>query len=259
MLAFVADTMEDKKDNYSLYFWNNNEVVREIVNNENKSIPEEWEISEHGRITFSEKTNRVFFGIAPKKLEKDTSKLDEEIPVVDIWKWDEPRLYSEQINTLNKDLKKSYLSVYHINDEKLVQLEQEYFSDIKLINNGDADVLIARSNLPYAVQTMWEGYLVHNDFYVININSGEAKMIKRDVRAYPDVSPEGDYIYWYNAVDTSWNTYNIKSGKEFKITNPKTVQCADEINDVPNLADDYGIAGWLENEAALLVYDRYDI
>ncbi len=259
MLAYVADTMEDKKDNFSLYLWKNNETVYELINNKHKSIPEGWEISEHGQISFSEKTNRVFFGMAPEKLEKDTTKLDEEIPALDVWHWNEPTLYTEQLHSVKTDLKKSYLSVYHLSNNNVVQLEKENYSDIRLINNGDAEHLIARSNLPYAVQRMWEGYPEHNDFYLIDINTGKAKMIKKDVRAYPSVSPEGKYVYWYNAMDTSWNTYHIKTGKEFKVTNPKTIQCADEMNDIPNPADDYGIAGWIENDAALLVYDRYDL
>jgi hypothetical protein len=45
-------------------------------------------------------------------------------------------------------------------------------------------------------------------------------MIKKDIRATPQVSPEGKYLYWYSAVDTSWNTFNIETGKEFKITSP---------------------------------------
>ena len=259
MLAFVADTMEGKKEQYSLFYWDQKGVVYELVNNKHSSIPENWEVSENGRISFSEKTKRIFFGTAPKKIEKDTTILEEEIPVLDIWKWDDEQLYTEQIYSINKDLKKSYLTVYHLENKKLVQLEKDYFSDIELINNGDADKLIARSNQPYAVQRMWEGYPEHNDFYLIDINTGNAKMIKKDVRAYPSVSVDGNYVYWYNAMDTSWNTYNIKTEKEYKISSPNLVQCADEINDIPNPADDYGIAGWLENDVALLVYDRFDI
>lgn len=259
MIAFLADTNENKNKNYSLYLWRNQGAIYKLVDKSNQSIPENWEISENGKITFSEKTQRIFFGISPKRIEKDTTKLDEEILELDIWHWNEARLYSEQLNTLKKDLKKSYLAVYHLNKNKLVQLEQQYFDDISLINDGDKDKLIARSNFPYAVQRMWEGYPEHNDFYLIDIYTGEAKLIKKDVRAYPSVSPEGKYVYWYNAIDTSWNTYNINTGKEYQVTKPSVVQCADELNDVPNPADDYGLGAWLKNDAALLVYDRYDI
>jgi len=106
---------------------------------------------------------------------------------------------------------------------------------------------------------MWESTPLHNDFYLVDIQTGAAEMIKRDVRATPQVSPEGKYLYWYSAIDTSWNTFSIETGKEFKITSPTSVQCADELNDVPNFPDAYRTAGWLENDEALLVYDRFDI
>ena len=60
-------------------------------------------------------------------------------------------------------------------------------------------------------------------------------------------------------MDTSWNTYNIESNQEFKITSPKTVQCADELNDIPNPPESYGMACWLKNDEGILIYDRYDI
>ena len=100
----------------------------------------------------------------------------------------------------------------------MVQLETTEFTGVSLINKGDADKILAWSNLPYAVQTMWEGSPGHNDFYLIDVNIGRWIKIKEDCRANPQVSPEGEYLYWYNAMDTSWNTYNISSGKEYKIT-----------------------------------------
>ena len=72
-------------------------------------------------------------------------------------------------------------------------------------------------------------------------------------------TPEGKYLYWYNAIDSSWNSYSIEKGEEFKITTPKTIRVADELNDVPNPPGSYRNAGWLENDAAILIYDRYDV
>ncbi len=106
---------------------------------------------------------------------------------------------------------------------------------------------------------MWEGYPYHHDIYLIDIKSGNTEMIKKDIRAYPNVSPDGNYVYWYNFMDTTWNTYKIATGKEFTITTPHIIQCADEINDIPNPPSPYGTAGWFQDDEALLVYDRYDI
>jgi len=258
-VAFLADTSKNKKKDYSLFYRENDLVTREIVTPENPAIPTNWEISENGTIRFAENSNRIFFGIAPERPEKDTTKLEEEIPPLDIWHWNEPVLHSEQLHNKEQDMKKSYLTVYHLDTDKMVPLENETYTGISLINEGDSEKVLAWSNLPYSVQTMWEGYPYHHDIYLIDIQSGNAEMIKKNIRAYPNVSPYGNYVYWYNYMDTTWNTYKIATGKEFTITYPNIIQCADEINDIPNLPSPYGIAGWLSNDEALLVYGRYDI
>ncbi|MBU1013946.1 MAG: prolyl oligopeptidase family serine peptidase [Bacteroidetes bacterium] len=260
-IAFLADTSNSKDEakNYALYLWNGNDMSKEVVNNTNKAIPENWEISDNGRISFAEETNRIFFGTAPIRPVKDTTILDEEIPVLDIWLWNEARLHTEQLYTKSRDLRKTYMAVYHADQGKIAQLENPNYDRISLINDGDADQVLAYSNVPYAIQTMWEGSPEHADFYLVDIFTGKAKMIKQDLRANPSVSPAGKFLYWYNSIDTSWNSYDLKSGQEYKLTSPNTVQCANELNDVPNPPNAYGIAGWLKDDEAMIVYDRFDI
>ena len=261
-IAFLADTNTDKKadKNYKLVSWSGIADPAEMVlNNQNSALPENWEISANGRISFALEANRLFFGIAPIKTKKDTTILDEDIPELDVWHWNEDVLQTVQINRKKRDLTKSYLSVYHIDKQKMIQLENKDFSGISLIKKGDANQAVAWSNKPYAVQTMYEGGPVHNDFYLVDINTGEYTQIIEDCRATPQVSPEGKYLYWYNPMDTTWNTHNLKSNQKHIISNPKTIQVANELNDIPNPPRSYRTAGWLENDAALLVYDRYDI
>ncbi len=260
-IAFLADTtsVKEKTNKYSLYLWNGKDSAVIIADNQNQALTDNWEISENGSLTFSENNNRLFLGTAPIKAEKDTTKLEEEIPNVDVWTWNEETLHTVQINHLKNDLKKSYLAVVHLDNNKMVQLETKQFTGIRKIKKGDSDRFVAWSNRPYAVQSMWEGSPRHNDFYLIDINTGEPEMIKKDCRATPGVSANGKYLYWYNAIDTTLNTYNIETGTEYKITTPKTVQIANELNDIPNPPGSYGLAGWLQNDAALLIYDRFDI
>ncbi|WP_319501428.1 prolyl oligopeptidase family serine peptidase [uncultured Draconibacterium sp.] len=257
-LAFLADTTDAEKPAFGLYYWDGeNETI--VADNTSDAIPDNWEISENGNLSFSDNGERLFFGTAPISPEKDTTKLEEEIPVLDVWTWNEEQLQTVQLNNKEKDLKKTYLAVVHLDKLKMVQLETELFSGIQKIQNGDADKLLAYSNRPYAVQSMWEGGPYHNDFYLVDINSGKAEKIKTDCRATPSVSPDGKFLYWYNAIDTSWNTYDMASGTEYQITDPATIQTADELNDVPNLPGSYRTAGWLENDEAILIYDRYDL
>ncbi len=261
LIAFLADTSDtrDKKKKYSLYASNGGAPAREILTNTDNGIPDNWEISENGRISFSESEKRIFFGSAPIKPEKDTTILEEELPHLDVWTWNEPVLHTEQLNRLNRDQKKTYMAVYHFDTDKMAQLETEDLSGISLIHKGDHQYALGWSNNPYAIQTMWEGSPSHNDIFLVNMETGQKEMIKEDLRATPQSSPLGKYLYWYNAMDSSWYTYNLESRGEFRVTNPGIIQCADELNDIPNPAGSYRTAGWLKGDAALLVNDRFDI
>lgn len=260
-LAFLGDTSKAKKMDakFNLYLWDGSDNATIIVENTNAAFPGSFEISENGKLNFSDNGKRIFFGTAPKKAPNDTTVLEEEIPVLDVWRWDEEELMTVQLYNQNRDLKKTYLAVYHIDSEKTVQLETKELSGVRQIAKGNEDKLVAWSNHPYAVQTMWEGNPEHNDFYLIDINSGIAEMIKKDVRATPQVSPEGKYLYWYNAMDTTWNTWEIESGKENIVSAPTHIQVADELNDIPNPPGSYGTAGWTANDEFLLINDRFDI
>ena len=257
-VAFVSEKSEKEKL-YDLYLWDGENQLTNIGNNPENPNVDDMIISKNGRLFFSENNNRIFYGTAPKTAPKDTTILEEEIPVLDVWHWNEEELQTVQINNKNSDLRKTYLAVYDINYKTNVQLESELFSEIRTIENGDSDYCLAWSNRPYAVQSMWEGSPRHNDFYLVNVKTGEAKMIKKDVRANPLVSSAGKYIYWYNATDTTWNTYEIETGKEFTITTPDKIQVADELNDIPNLPGSYYTGGWIKNDESVLINDRFDV
>ncbi|MBC35949.1 MAG: peptidase S9 [Bacteroidetes bacterium] len=259
-IAFLADTSSSKKKDkvYDLYLSSDLNAVKTLSASD-MDLPENWVISENGKISFANKTNRVFFATAPAKLKKDTTLLDEDIAKVDVWVWDEPVLHTQQLKNQKRDMKKSYVAVYHIDEAKAVQLETKKFTSFSPIKKGDADYMLASSYWPYAVQSMWEGYPQHQDFYLVDIYTGEAKMFKQDVRGYTQTSPDGNYVIWYNVMDTTYNTYEIVTGKEYQISNPKSIQVANELNDVPNPPGSYSIAGWIKDDEAILIYDRYDI
>lgn len=252
-LAFVADTSSGKQC-FELYLWENNQLTTL-----SKNLPKNQEVSKHANLDFSPSGNRLFLGLSPKKPDKDSTVLEEERPVVDVWHWKEPTLHSQQLNTLEQDLKKSYLAAYDLSEHTLIPLEKEKFTGFSLIEEGDADYALAWSHMPYAVQIMWEGYPVHNDFYKVNMKTGESTRFLEDVRATPRVSPSGKFVYWYNAIDTTWNTYEVATGKIRQVTTNKSVQAANELYDVPAPAYPYGLAGWLQEDEAMLVYDRFDI
>ena len=78
-----------------------------------------------GQINFSDDETKLYFGLALPEIYQDTLLLKDEIVDVEVWTYDEPRLYTIQEMQLNNDRKKSFKSVYHINDEKVIQKKEK--------------------------------------------------------------------------------------------------------------------------------------
>jgi dipeptidyl aminopeptidase/acylaminoacyl peptidase len=244
---------------YDLFMWQGNTPAQKKVSDDSKGIPEAWVLSENKGLSFSNNMSKLFFVTAPAKPEKDTMRLDDEYPNVDIWHGTEGKTHTVQVNNKSKDMKKAYMAVYDISSGSIVQLECPGIPNVSLIDRGDNKYVLGLSNVPYELQAMWESSPLHYDVYLIDINSGEKNLIKKDIRARVQASPAGKYLIWYNYLDASYYSYNIRSGEEYRLTTPETLIAANELNDVPNYARPYNPTGWLEGDEALLVNDRYDI
>lgn len=262
-IAFLADIRDPeerkKKASYALWLSAGQQEAVRLADNTSDGIPDGLEISANGRVMTNPAQSRVFFGLAPIPPEKDTTVLDEEKPVLDIWHWNEPDLQTVQIHNKARKMRESFQAVYHLNEKRLVCLQDEDIQGIRLVREGDADQAVAWSNLPYAVQSMWEGSPDHLDIYLVDMLTGKKEMIIQDLRAYPQVSPNGRFLYWFNPLDTTWNTRELATGQEYCIADASQIQTADELNDIPNPPGSYGSPGWLKDDEAILLYDRYTV
>ena len=74
-----------------------------------------------------------------------------------------------------------------------------------------------------------------------------------------NISPKGKFVYWIDIEDSSWHAYVVSDRKTVNLTAQINVQFTNELNDAPAPPYPYGIAGWTEDDAFILIYDRYDI
>jgi dipeptidyl aminopeptidase/acylaminoacyl peptidase len=72
----------------------------------------------------------------------------------------------------------------------------------------------------------------------------------------PSLSPDFKYVYWYHGPDSIWQVAPVEGSPQI-VSNGITVW--DEEHDAPSYPYSYGMAGWLKDDQALLLYDRYDI
>ena len=243
---------------YDLYHWSHAKEQVQCLST-GFELPENWMISKHATIYFSEDGSRLFFGTTPEPLLPDTTVLKEDKAVVDIWSWTDGYLQPQQLVNLEDEMKRSYLAVYHLKSKQYIQLENKNIPSSRQPQGGTSKYIVGLNDKPYQKLVSWVGFPNQNDVYLIDVETGKAQLIAKQVRGSVQISPQGNYVNWYEKMDSSWYVYSIRNQRFFRLNDKVNVNFYDEENDIPDEPYPYGAAGWLENDAAFLVYDAYDI
>jgi dipeptidyl aminopeptidase/acylaminoacyl peptidase len=255
---FSQDTIKEKT--YSLFLGNLNETPGKIVDGYTSGIPVGWTPSENGNIYFSEDETKLFFGTneTPEPAPKDTI-LDEEKPKLDIWNWQDLKLQPQQKVEAEREKKRTYLAVYHINLNRFIQLADPQVRDISTLQKGNSDLALGYNELPYLRESSWTGTR-NRDYYIVDVKSGIKREIA-DCKTYVRISPQGKYVVWYEPADSSYyaRSTDINQMEAVSLTKILPVNFYEERNDTPMDPRPYGVAGWSEDDRFIYIYDRYDI
>ncbi len=216
------------------------------------------ELSSHKALSWSESGQRLFFGIQPLSPEKDSTLLDNEIVELEIWHYNTPRHYPQLNASLDKDKTKTMGVLYDFLTEKVILFEDEEKDKSQLSQKGDGRYILQINTKPHEKSQVWEGEL-RKDIYLLDTESGQSQLISIGESGQPKFSPMGNYVYWWSRVDSIWKTLDVKTKVINYVGLWNYSKFHDELNDMPLEADPYGMAGWLEGDTAILVYDRYDI
>ena len=262
-LAFLStqDSTDKEVRNFTLHYWQaKDKQLKTLADTSYKNMPANWMVSEYANLQFSKNGERLFFGTFPKPraYEKDTTKLEEEKVSVDIWTWKDPLIQPMQLKGLEREQKRSYVALYDFKAKKIKQLATLEIPEVYFDPDRNADVAIGISDVNYKMSVGYESPS-KKDSWLFNLKEGSRRKIQSELRGNPRLSPAGKYVYWYEPGDSTWYTYQVKTGTKTNITRNLPVRFFDELNDVPSFPDDYGTAGWTLQDAAILIYDRYDI
>ena len=255
--TYSADTAKNKAYELLYYHLKKGKLIN-VSGKDFSRLHQGWSVSNNGSIYFNETGDELYFGQAPKPEPepKDTLTNDEKVSV-DIWTWHDDYLQPMQNLRKKQELKRNYATVFFPKSGKVVQLADEDLEQVSIDKKATGKFSLAQNDKPYRLQTSWDAYW-YKDVYLVNRESGERKLIlpKRDSRVI--LSPDQQFVLWYNMQDSSWNSYNIKEEKSTNLTQGLNVAFYDELNDIPRAANSYGFAGWFKNGDAV-VYDRYDL
>lgn len=224
-------------------------------------------VSEFSHPNFSKSGKRLFFGTAPIESPKDTSLIEIDLVKVDIWNYKDDYLQTVQTNPnrLRNDLQKNYLAVYDIRSGTIRQLGNEKLPQVIQTNEGDGDIFVGITDYGKRIESQWLGD-TKKDIYAINVNSGEKKAVKENLRGTIYPSSTGRFIMWYDRSAKNYFVWDARTddaagrGAAIKnITAKIKVPLWDENFNNPDYPPPYGVMGWSDGDSSVYVYDKYDV
>ena len=257
-LAFLSDrdSYQEKASPYKLYLWQEKMAAAvEMAGPKTSALPPGHSPSENREPSFSRDGSLLFFGYAP--VPEPTPEDAPEPVKVDIWSWTDPELQPMQKVRADEEKKRNFLAVCHLNtkDRKIIRLASEDLPEIRLSDDGQK--ALGSNPLPYRQLVSWDRS--YSDYYLVDIKTGARTKILEKFPSSVSFSPGGNYLIYYDDQVDAWVTYRLADGKKFDLTSRLGVNFFREEWDTPSEPPAYGLAGWTENDASVLIYDRYDL
>lgn len=261
-LAFVAERDSSSKalqKFYKLWYYTNGQDSAKIAAEKNTvGMQLGSTISENAIPRFSKDGKKIFFGTAPIKAPKDTTLVDFELARLDVWHYNDDYLQPQQLKQLDAELKRSYLAVMKPGDDRILQLGAADAEQVSLVDEGNADWVLAETDKGNRVEGQWKGR-TKSTAYAISTVDGKRRMIQSNSLSNFSASPKGKYVYWYDPLQKNYFTWEAASGVIKNISDKIKEPLYDVENDVPDYPRPQGIIGWIEDDRYILIKDVYDI
>jgi dipeptidyl aminopeptidase/acylaminoacyl peptidase len=258
-LAFISDRDDatTRQPKFKVYHWlRDASNAAEIISVKTAGFHPEYVLSEKAALNFSYDGSRLFVGSAPApEPEADSKNIvpDEEKVTVDLWHWKDDYIQPMQKVRANADRDRSYRGVWHIKDQKFVQLADPTLENI--VPSSDGLYALGTDDRAYRIRSNWDpGF---TDYYLVKTIDGSRQLLRKGLQFGMNWSPDAGYVVFFDGRD--WNSISIPGGKVTNLTGKLNVKFAREDHDMPNAAPPYGLAGWTKNDKEVLIYDRYDI
>lgn len=269
-LAFVAGTQDDKARVRSCSLWRwDAKTGRAVEAVPAAAAPAGWIVPAKNTLAWSKDGRRLFFGLKPADMEEPAEtekKEDKDAPVdlfdtdailakreVDVWHWNDPLINSHQKKMWNWAKDKTYAAVLHADSGRVVPLADKDMPDVE---TGDqARHVLGASDVPYLKEITWDGS--YRDVFLVNLADGSRKKVLTRHPGRPSLSPGGRAFVYYEQRD--WHLLDTTTGKTVNLTAGLGVPFADEDHDTPDEPGGYGVAGWMADDSAVLIYDKFDL
>ncbi len=268
--AFLFTDDAEAPHVYELLHWQEGlQDAESIIATGTDGMKDGWSASNHAPLRFTDDGARLFFGTAPVPARDDVEarqKDNDDTHRLDVWHYEDPLIQPMQLVQKDQELRRTYAAVYHIADDRMVQLADEEMPDVTTNQYGDGRFEMGSSLLPYLIPNSFESG-DYRDVYIVDVNTGERELIlekhrgsvHRSTTGDPRLSPDGKYLLYYSQKDRDWYAMSLENRTHVNLTEAIPYPMWDELHDAPSEPDPHGIAGWMEDDSYVMIYDRFDI
>jgi dipeptidyl aminopeptidase/acylaminoacyl peptidase len=259
-MAFISDRDDTvaKQPKFKLYRWDRKAAkASEIVSTATPGFRPGMVISERANLSFSQDGSRLFLGVAPppepeRDAEADAASADDRV-VVDLWHWKDDYIQPMQKARAEQDRNRSYRAVYHIKEQKFVQLADETMENV----NPSPDGQSAIGTDTRAYRRLVGVDTNYSDIYFVNTADGSRRLLLKKFQFPVTFSPNGKYATFFDGKD--WGSISFPDCKFANLTKSLGVAFWREETDTPSAPGPYGNGGWTKDDKYILLYDKYDV
>lgn len=251
---YTEDTTKAKV--YQLHYWDSNYIASKIiVDTLSTKFDKDKSVSEFHTPYFSDNGSFLFFKVGEKPVNKrkDTLTEDEKYSL-DLWSWTDNRIQSQQLRSLEKDKKEASLFVYSLVDNDMKKLTNKWEREITNDKTNNKPFIIIRSQTPYLKEMTWDGW--YYDYYIVDIKSGNKKLILKKHDASVSFSESGEKVAYYSKKDSAWLLKNNITQEVKKLTKDKIFH--NQYHDTPGFPNSSGNVIWGKDESYLVIKGQYD-
>ena len=256
-LAFLStrNDRDAEEPAVDLFVWEfDSKPAQRVVDRGMAGFPRGLLIDPDERLGFSDDGSTLLFGIKEPEVEEPPTLLDDERVVVDLWHWQDDYLQPMQALRSGELSSTTISYVCHIDDRSIQRVAVNPAEDVAFLTEDGSRLRVTASR-PYAKEISWDGR--YSDCYVVNGFDGRRTRVVEHHRGSVSNSPGGRYLLLFDGSD--WICHDVVEGSRSNLTAKLDVDFARSEDDRPEPRRAYGVAGWTEGDAQVLLYDRYDV
>ena len=244
---------EKPTDDVYLWDWKADSAERAITG-KTEGMPKGRRLVNSARVAFSRDGSVLLLGTGRLPEPDPEPQLADDKVSLDLWSWRDGLLQPMQEKRAAELRNRTAPCAWLCSERRFVVLGGDELSGVAFLTR-DGSRVIARDSEAYQQEISWDAE--HADVWLINTFDGSKKKLLSHVRGQAAASPNGRYVTWFDS--GHWHALDVQSGEKKNLTERLPTKFANEIWDQPSPPAAYGVAGWTENDDAMLVQDRYDI